>query len=77
MSIHLLNLCACLPILLCMQIKTKDAHVGMSVGDGGGQTGLIGWGRGGWGFHHMFGSQGLLIALPHTHIYIYIYIYIF
>ena len=42
MSIHLLNLGACLPILLRMQMETKDAHAGMNVGGGGGEAGLVG-----------------------------------
>jgi hypothetical protein len=32
MPILLLNLCACLPILLCIQMKTKGVNAGMGVG---------------------------------------------
>jgi hypothetical protein len=32
MPINLLNLCAYLPILLCMQMETKGAHAGMDTG---------------------------------------------
>jgi hypothetical protein len=39
MSIHLLNLCACLPILLRMQMETKSVHAGM--GAGWGRLGLV------------------------------------
>jgi hypothetical protein len=30
-------------------------------------TGMVGWCRGGWGFHHIFGSLELLIALPYIY----------
>jgi hypothetical protein len=34
----------------------------------GAGTGLVGWYRGGWGFHHVFGSPGLPIALPYIYV---------
>jgi hypothetical protein len=43
MSIHLLDLCACLSILLYMQMETKNVHAGMDVVGGDGQAGLVGW----------------------------------
>jgi hypothetical protein len=63
---------SCLPILLCMQMETKDAHAWMGAGwrrpgwfgrVGAAGTGLIGWCRGGWGFHHMFRSPGIYIYI--------------
>jgi hypothetical protein len=73
MSVYLLNLCACLPVLLRMQMETKGAHAVMGTRGVGGQAGLVaqgttgaglvGWYRGVWGFHHMFGSPGIPIAI--------------
>jgi hypothetical protein len=48
MSINLLNLCACLPILLRMQMETKARMQGCAWG-GGGQAGLVGWEAAGTG----------------------------
>jgi hypothetical protein len=44
MPIHLLNLCACIPILLHMQMEIKGVYAGM--GARGGHADLVGWCRG-------------------------------
>ena len=72
MSIHLLNLCARLPILLCMQMQTKVAQTGMGAEVEAARLVWSGGAGGDWGFQHMFRSLGLPKDSPFIYIYIYI-----